>query len=153
MYAELEQTKTCLQCKNTKSLRLFRRRIKEGKYVVYESYCKNCERANDHERYFERGGKQVQKAKDFVRNCKKFGLTEDDYLKMAISQNFKCAICDKPETATRCGVVKNLAIDHCHTTGKVRALLCHSCNAAIGSFKENVDILESAVRYLKKFKN
>lgn len=44
-----------------------------------------------------------------------------------------------------------LSIDHCHTTGKVRGLLCRQCNIALGKFKEDVTILQSAIAYLKKY--
>jgi hypothetical protein len=40
-------------------------------------------------------------------------------------------------------------IDHCHTTGKIRGLLCNQCNTAIGLMKENLDTLRMAVQYLE----
>jgi len=45
---------------------------------------------------------------------------------------------------------KQLDVDHCHTTGEVRGLLCNRCNTGIGQFKDNPNILRSAARYLDK---
>ena len=48
---------------------------------------------------------------------------------------------------------KSLHIDHCHDSGKVRGLLCHGCNTAIGLFKENIDTMLKAIKYLKDNNN
>lgn len=77
------------------------------------------------------------------------GLTENDYQKMLLKQNSVCAICKKPERATRNGKIKKIAIDHCHTTKKIRGLLCQFCNALIGYSEDSIEILESAIQYLK----
>ncbi len=65
-----------------------------------------------------------------VRNSelkKGFGITIDDYDKILEKQDFKCAICRIPQSSLE----KRLAVDHCHKTGKVRGLLCLSCNTVI----------------------
>lgn len=73
---------------------------------------------------------------------KKKGITVSDYDRMFVEQHGVCAICEQPELTRR------LSVDHNHATGKVRGLLCHRCNVAIGLFKENVDVLSSAIGYL-----
>lgn len=73
-----------------------------------------------------------------------YGLSVDEYLAMYSNQNGKCAICKKVPSTKR-----GLHIDHCHETGKVRGLLCHGCNVGIGNFKHNVDLIESAIIYLR----
>jgi hypothetical protein len=70
-----------------------------------------------------------------------FGITVEDYDKMFIAQSGRCAIC-------HCESTKALAVDHCHTTGKVRGLLCTSCNTGLGLFKDNLELLEKAKLYL-----
>ena len=78
-----------------------------------------------------------------------FGLAEYDALHVA--QGGKCAICGNIETARdRAGNVKMLAVEHDHRTGAIRSLACHSCNAVLGHAADDVRILESAIRYLKK---
>jgi len=59
-----------------------------------------------------------------------------------------CDICHRPETATRNGVVRLLNKDHDHKTGEWRGLLCNRCNHAIGMFRDNVHLMQSAINYL-----
>jgi hypothetical protein len=80
----------------------------------------------------------------------KFGITLAEYGQMLVAQNGKCAICNGDEMATRGGKPKALAVDHDHSTGKVRALLCSECNQMLGKAKDNRDILLAAVKYLDK---
>jgi hypothetical protein len=47
--------------------------------------------------------------------------------------------------------IVKLAVDHCHDTGKVRRLLCHNCNRALGLFKDNSDILRKAADYVEEY--
>lgn len=75
---------------------------------------------------------------------KKYGLTVDDLERMIMSQGNKCDICAKQFSEK----VK-MNIDHCHTTGKVRSLLCSRCNTAIGLVFENVEIMNSMINYIK----
>lgn len=74
----------------------------------------------------------------------------EDYDKILLKQNGSCAICKGQNTTTRNGKIKRFAIDHCHDTKKVRGLLCAFCNAVIGYARDNVSILESAIKYLKE---
>lgn len=73
-----------------------------------------------------------------------YGLTTEDYDRMFAEQNGLCAICKKPpaEDDTR------LCVDHCHTTGRIRKLLCRRCNAGLGAFRDDPDIIARAVQYL-----
>ncbi len=79
----------------------------------------------------------------------KYNITQEQYNEILVRQNYVCAICFKPETSKhQCGKVRPLSIDHNHTTGKVRGLLCHKHNMAIGVFEDDVAILENAKQYL-----
>lgn len=80
---------------------------------------------------------------------KEFGISLDRYNEMHAAQDGKCAICGNPETIKRNGKTRWLAADHCHDTGTVRALLCGTCNPMIGYAKDNIDVLEKAIEYLK----
>ncbi len=76
-----------------------------------------------------------------------YGITLDDYHTMLASQGNSCAICETPSVHKK---RKSFDVDHCHTTNKVRGLLCHSCNVGIGFLKDNVKLLERAILYLTK---
>jgi hypothetical protein len=80
----------------------------------------------------------------------KFGLSLGEYGQMLVAQNGKCAICKGDETATRGGKTKALAVDHCHTTNKIRGLLCSECNQMLGKAKDNRATLLAAIEYLDK---
>lgn len=94
--------------------------------------------------------KNVDKVKEQSRVKhlqRKFNLTAEQYDTMSKTQGGVCAICqDKCETGM------NLAVDHCHTTGKIRGLLCKNCNTAIGLFKEDTDNMLKAIKYIKSHK-
>lgn len=75
-----------------------------------------------------------------------YGITMDDKNKMRESQNNKCAICEVAFESDR-----HAYVDHCHNTNKVRGLLCHPCNSALGMFKDNIISIERASAYLKSY--
>jgi len=82
---------------------------------------------------------------------KKYGITGEQFRKMLKEQNNVCLICKKPELAKWQGSIqKTLAVDHDHKTGKVRGLLCHRCNKALGEFNDDVALLQTAIDYLKQ---
>ena len=65
-------------------------------------------------------------------------------------QNGVCAICSQKEKIGRSANPDVLSVDHNHTTEAIRGLLCRNCNSALGLFKDDLDILESAVRYMRR---
>lgn len=72
----------------------------------------------------------------------KYGITLDDRDAMIQAQNGQCAIChEHPE---------KLVIDHNHSTGLVREMLCNQCNWVLGMARERIDVLKNAVLYLEK---
>lgn len=81
-----------------------------------------------------------------------YGITADDYARMLEEQGGVCATCKNPETATQhtTGAVKALAVDHCHTTGKVRGLLCWRCNAVLGKVRDSTELLREMAAYLER---
>lgn len=92
------------------------------------------------------------KAKE--QRLRRYGITLQQYNQMREDQDYCCAICGRHEEAVEQGrsVSSNtsLCVDHCHTTDKVRGLLCTNCNTMIGKSKDNVFVLESAITYLKE---
>jgi len=77
------------------------------------------------------------KLKDRLRNR---GITEAEFVAMVENQKGLCAICGRSG--------KKLVIDHCHKTGKVRGLLCYSCNLAIGLLNDSPELFSACSRYV-----
>lgn len=78
---------------------------------------------------------------------KKLGVCNTEYDKMLTQQKGVCAICSSTLNSSR---YTKLAVDHNHRTGKVRGLLCTSCNTALGLMKDSPIRLEKAAEYLKR---
>lgn len=76
-------------------------------------------------------------------------VTKLDYEIMMAYQNNNCAICGSDSTYF--GIA--MAVDHCHTTGKIRGLLCTNCNIGLGNFKDSPELLSKAIWYLTEYKN
>ena len=94
--------------------------------------------------------KDRQRYKDYFIE-QRFNITLERYYEMIKEQNNKCYICGTEETRkTRNGDISRLCIDHNHETNIVRKLLCFDCNTMIGKAKENINILQSAISYLKQ---
>lgn len=85
---------------------------------------------------------------DLRRN---YGVSLAWYRETLAKQNHSCAICSVPETMQIKGKVVGLAVDHDHTSGEARGLLCSKCNRGLGLFADDEDRLEKAKRYLRSF--
>lgn len=84
--------------------------------------------------------------RDYYR-FKSYGIDKETFDKMFQAQNGKCGICEKDFDLR--AKWSSPHIDHNHTTGKVRSLLCQKCNLGIGNFQENPELLVKAAEYLK----
>lgn len=80
----------------------------------------------------------------------RFQMTLDAYAAMHDEQGGLCAICEQPETRAVGGTPLALSVDHCHISGKVRGLLCSSCNTSLGFMKDNPSTLRKAASYLER---
>lgn len=78
---------------------------------------------------------------------RRYGITFENYSDLLEKQDHKCAICKATESGNS-RTNGNLFVDHCHTTGKVRGLLCSKCNHAIGLLNDDVDLLQKSILYL-----
>lgn len=108
---------------------------------------KTREGKNAYLRAYRKATPELEKARSLRDN---FGISLDEYNQMLSAQNGVCAICKQPETHKRNDKVKALAVDHDHGTGKIRGLLCADCNTGIGKLKDSVNVLQSAIDYLRK---
>lgn len=87
---------------------------------------------------------QKHKHKYIGRDLKKYGITLEQYNEKLLNQNNVCAICQSPPGK------KRLAVDHNHTTGAVRDLLCIKCNTGLGLVNDNIELLKKLIEYLKR---
>lgn len=84
----------------------------------------------------------------FKRDLEKYNITEEQYIELLTLQDNKCKLCSnelkkKSELSYRVGV-----LDHCHSSGKLRGILCNDCNIGLGMFKDNIQTLKNAIDYL-----
>ena len=75
---------------------------------------------------------------------KNYNLSLKEYERLLGQQHGVCAICRQPQSR------RNLCVDHCHKTGKIRGLLCDSCNLVLGKFKDNGVLFMRTIKYLVK---
>jgi len=125
--------------------------IEAGEFVYHarlrnDFYCSNKCR-NKHTRLLIQNiRRETPEQKSYERNNKlkkKYGLSAQDWDNLYDSQLGRCAICLTPLVESRPHV------DHDHTNGKVRGILCHTCNPGLGYFKDDVEVLQRAIDYLK----
>jgi hypothetical protein len=123
--------KVCKGCNESLPIDVFvkDRRNKDGR----GSRCKPCVNAAA---VYNPDRQRKYKLKHF------YGITPDKYNEMYVEQEGACEICLKK--------FSKLHVDHCHDSGKVRGLLCHNCNVALGHLGDNLSILQNAISYLAK---
>jgi hypothetical protein len=76
----------------------------------------------------------------------RYGITSDEYDQLLVDQGGVCAVCGLPETSN---FKSRLSVDHNHETGRVRGLLCNTCNRALGLLRDNPEVLRNAASYLE----
>ena len=133
---------TCTTCGSLKAKGDFYKRSDRPKRVT--SSCKVCRKKKARRDWTPRQQREYRLRSDY-------GLSLIGYEEMAKAQGYTCAICNQEESAkSNTGYTKCLAVDHCHDTGEVRGLLCQNCNTGLGKFKDDIDLLQSAIKYLKE---
>ena len=120
-YTDPGAFKRCFDCKQSLLVSLFRQHP-SGQYF---KRCKKCDAA------FDRRSKIK----------KEFGISDQQY--EALFQNAYCNICGDKRR-------EKLVVDHCHESGKLRAILCSNCNTLLGFAEDNPAILERAINYLRR---
>lgn len=106
---------------------------------VVHARCRECTLANKKRYYRERVDSEQIKRWNMKA---KYGITPEQYNEMYEHQQFGCAICRLP--------FDKLDVDHNHKTGKVRDLLCETCNVIVGFLENHEDLVIDAVEYLKR---
>lgn len=144
----MEETKKCSQCKIEKSIEDFR--FKKKGLPKRNAYCKPCgykgrvkwaKKNKEKVAQIKKEYREKNRSKLKMMNIKsRYGLNPDQYSSLLEAQNNSCSICKKK---------KKLFVDHCHSSGAVRGLLCHSCNSGIGFLGDTEESLKRAFKYLE----
>lgn len=137
--------RTCRVCDATKPMTDFKQdpTCANG----YRHTCLDCFRADQRARHENGKGNadyqarlnQTRRRHDLKR---KYGISDSEYAALHEAQGGKCRICGASQGERR------LAVDHCHSSGVVRGLLCGSCNQGLGFFKDDVDLMQQAIAYV-----
>lgn len=133
--------KRCPRCKTWKPLLAYFR-YASGKPA---GYCKVCSVIAHRE--WSQCHPQRDKA---IRLRCSYGLKKSDYHALIRKQKGKCKICERKPKGGGLGATGRLVIDHCHSQGKVRGMLCMQCNIGLGMFQHSKKYLAKAVRYLAR---
>lgn len=160
----MNNKKQCNKCLEDKDLAEFfsDKNSKDGRYSV----CKKCKNAKT----AEWRAKNRKRCADIAREWRKknvekdrwyntvrylrtrYKITPERYKELLDEHNHKCAICGGLESRNRRGIRMKLCIDHCHKTGKIRGILCSSCNSAIGYLRDDPSIIGKCIEYVEKYK-
>jgi len=162
--------KHCSKCKEIKSLDAFYQasRSKDGltgeckecrqltwrkwkaanpdKIATYNRVRRECNRAAENRAYRQTEAGRRSMLRGRLKAV--YGLSFEEYERLVKQQEGRCAICGKEPSGTG-HYDQRLHVDHDHSTGKIRGLLCLQCNIAIGAFDENSDRMLSAIAYLR----
>ena len=123
--------KFCNKCGNNLPDEKFSKRTYASGKVALQNRCKKCQHSM-----------RVSYYKPHEAARRKFRLTDEDYNTLIEKSKEGCEVCHAPLT--------KVCIDHCHTTGKVRGVLCNNCNTALGLVGDNVDTLYKLIQYLER---
>jgi hypothetical protein len=139
-----KEVQECTMCNKDKPFSAYGK-YKTGKYgrTAYRRACKECRTSQVVNRYRSNPlvRERSKKLSRMAHVLKVYGLTPLEYQKLLEDSGGICAICKT--------VLKEPNVDHCHTTGKVRGVLCWNCNTGIGKFKDSPEILIRAAEYLR----
>ncbi len=139
MTDQLLFVRRCSKCGVSKDLGCFT--VDRARTDGLKQWCRDCCAYNNAQ--WAAARRDHRKSYRRRRTVAAYGLTTDEHAQMLKSQGGVCALCK-----STCRTGKALAVDHDHATGKVRGLLCSSCNLGIGKLKDSPDIIAAALMYL-----
>jgi hypothetical protein len=125
---EIKNFKKCTKCKVSKERTKEFFPLHNKKLDGLDSWCRKC---------------RATYRNEICRGLFRDSISDENLKKLKL-QKSNCEIC---------GSTENLVVDHNHKTNVVRGRLCNHCNRGLGHFLDNIDILEKAIKYLKKTNN
>lgn len=146
---------TCKACRNS-ACKVTRARLKERRgFTPGHKRCSKCRRVLPPDMFHRDPGRSaglVPSCSDCFKQLpcihggllrRRYGIGLAEYAALFEAQSGACALCGDSQIGRR------LAVDHCHETKKIRALLCVKCNLGLGQFKDSPELLEKAAQYLR----
>lgn len=121
--------KFCTKCGEFRTCDEFNFRAKSGDKL--QSWCKHCYKLRTEDPLYRRNTHLVRR----------YGINLAEHDAMIRDQAGLCGVCKKKMIKTH--------TDHCHKTGRVRMILCASCNHGLGFFKDDPELLEAAATYIR----
>ncbi len=132
--------KKCNRCEIEKPVSEFYvdKRVRKGGYT---SYCKPCNMDKQKDDFIRKyGSYEVGVRARWLKH--KYDITLEEYDEMLERQEGQCKVCKEIPT-------KYLTVDHCHETGRIRGLLCRSCNLALGFLQDSPTRIHNLLLYLE----
>lgn len=152
-------TKICKKCDESKPIEEFHRapQNKDGR----SGSCKTCDnvlkrawKTANRKRHNENGRRWRESDPERYREYKRryllqsnYGITPKEYDEMLAAQDGVCACC---RTSDPGGGRSNFCVDHCHETGRIRGVLCNTCNTAIGMLGDTVESIDRVAAYMHR---
>lgn len=136
--------KTCTKCYSSKELSEFNKN--KNNADGHSTWCRQCMKdaySPAHYKKYVKKNPQVHRKSHLKL---KYLLTPEEYESMLHDQQEGCAICGAQQE----DIGKRLLVDHDHETGKVRGLLCPSCNHGLGRFRDDPELLSRAKDYIER---
>lgn len=139
LVSRIKEYNNCGRCKETK----------KGDWAFVDDSRKRCIRCGDiknTDEFKTRASVTCNRCRKNTELQRLFGVSVDEYEGLLERQHGRCLICGTHYTDLN----KMLGVDHCHTTGQVRGLLCNSCNMGLGLFHDDPSSLQRAIGYLTR---
>lgn len=141
MTVVIPQTLVCYHCKKRKPIEKF---VKDkSRRIGYVRTCRSCKKEMSTQYRIENPEQAKKSAREWKRRMRyaEIGISEEGYQELFKRQGGRCAICERK-------VKTRLSVDHDHKTGRVRGLLCVTCNQGLGYFKDDASTLHRAIAYV-----
>ena len=123
--------KFCNKCKTDLPEERFHKRTYSSGKVAFQNRCKDCQKQSR---------KQYYKPHEKIR--RELSISDEDYQQLIERCQGNCEVCSRR--------LDKVCIDHCHSTNKVRGVLCHNCNTALGLVGDNVETLSKLIQWLER---
>ena len=136
-----QKLKHCPRCDTSKPFAEFRENA--SRKGGLQTYCSPCETD------YQRKWRDTPEYRAYAKTKRRRGFTQEQADTLLASQGGVCGICGSHSS----GSGKDWYMDHNHVTGEVRGMLCVTCNSGLGFFKDSLEVLSKAIKYLEGAKN